>query len=857
MSLGVTVSIRTKFYLFYIAGITYVLLICTYAVSTYSAITHESELVDQRYSEKVLLAQKIQTHFDRQIHEWKNILLRGDDQRALEEHSASFFQEEAKTLTLSKKLISELDPQSASQKLVHTFQDEHQYISELYRTAFSVIENSPIDAFNYADIAVREVEKHPRELLDQAIESIFNERNQTQKMITAKRDAWEYEIVLIVLASIIFISLTFSVFLNRNVISPLLQLNKSARRLCEGYYDTEIIIRNNAEAAQVGDALNSLSSSLGEYTNYMEDSLKQLTRLATELADSNDLIVNKEARIKAIVDNMADGVITLRSDLRIEMFNPAASKIFGYSSEEIMDRQVDVLFDDGANIQIVNRDGPSLVQEVRGIRRDGRTFLMDCVVSEFCIDEVSHYVLSVRDVTLRKLTEQKLVQLANYDSLTHLPNRNMLHGQLKTAIELSSYKNTSLALLHVNVDHFMRINETFGYIVGDHLLKQIALRLKGCCSGNDLVARLGGDEFALIIDNVADAKATLHAVERILEVMGHPFNLSGQEIYANCSIGISLYPHDASDVEEILRQANIAVHHAKSQGNGQYSFYSKDMDVCALEKIQLDGQIRQAVTKDEFIFYYQPQIDIVTHQVVGAEALLRWQEPERGLIPPIEFIPLLEESGLIIQLGETLLNQACLQGRIWHEAGHHNLTVSINLSARQFEDPNLLTMVKTVLSETGFNPRKLELEITESAIMGDAEKSEKILKALSAMGISVAIDDFGTGYSSLSYLRSFSLHTLKIDRSFIKEIDVRADDQAISQSIINMAHNLKMDVIAEGVETASQVDILKQLGCRVVQGFFYSKPLPADDVTRFLWKNQRAENLADAELSNDEHTLTL
>lgn len=850
-------SIRAKFYLFYIAGITLVLSICLYAVNSYNAMTHESEFVAAQYSKQLMTAKDIEAHFNKQIYEWKNILIRGQDKEQFATHSAEFYEAERKTIELTSFLLENINKQASSHKHILSFKDNHEYIGELFLTAFSVINNSPVDAFQYADVVVMEIERQPRELIRQVITSLAEERQQAIAINTQQRRNWEYKIIALVVGSIFFVSLIFSSFIRRSVIKPLLELNQSARRLCEGDYETQVVIKNNPEAEEVGLALNRLSGSLKEYTSYMEDSLKQMTRLATEIADSNEQIKQKEARLKAIVDNMADGVITLGSDLSVEMFNPAAAKIFGYREEEIVERNIEALFDDFSKINIKHHEGPSLVQEVRGMRSDGRTFLMDCVVSEFCIDDISHYVLSVRDVTLRKLTEQKLVQLANYDSLTHLPNRNMLHSQLKNALELSSYRNTSLAVLHINVDHFKRINETFGYGVGDHLLKQIASRLKKCCANSDLVARLGGDEFAMIVDNVADANASTQVIERVLAMMEGSFTLSGHEIYADCSIGIAMYPHDASDVDDMLRQANIAVHHAKAHADRKYCYYSKDMDVCALEKLQMDGRIRQAVNKDEFLFYYQPQIDITTGQVVGAEALLRWNDPERGLIPPIDFIPLLEEGGMIIQLGESLLRKACGQGQIWHKAGYHNLTVSINLSARQFEDPNLLSMVRSVLEETQYNPRKLELEITESAIMGDAEKSEKILKALSEMGISVAIDDFGTGYSSLAYLRSFSLHTLKIDRSFVREIDARADDQAISQSIINMAHNLKMDVVAEGVETEHQVEVLKALGCKVVQGFYYSKPLTPEDMGQFLQKHNQNANSSEQVTSNQEHAVPL
>ena len=826
-------------------------MVCLYGVSTYKNITQESDHVYQRYSSQLVNALQLQVHLKKQIQAWKNVLLHDDEAELLAHYTNTFYREEAQTRALIDRLHEQLLPHTATAKMMQSFDENYADVVKKYHLAMSLIEKSPNVPLSIVDKQVLGIDKQPADLINSIVVALTHERDNALKEITEQRAQWESNVIYVVVGSIALVSVLFSLFLNRTVIFPLLELKSYAQRLCKGDYDTPVEINNNHETTAVAEVLNTLSNSLSEYTTYMEDSLKQLTHLATDLADANETVVEKESRLTAIVDNMADGVIILTHDGRIEIFNPAACNIFGYSEEEIINRTIDILFENKASFNLNQND--QLIQESRGIRRDGRTFLMDCAVNEFCVDGESYYVLSVRDVTLRKLTEQKLVQLANYDSLTHLPNRTMLQSRLKSALELSSHKNTMLAVLHINIDHFKRINDTFGYSVGDHLLKQIATRLKTCSPKSDFVSRLGSDEFALVLDYIgSDVNAPSKAAKQILEIMAHPFALSGHQIYANCSIGISLFPNDASDVEDLLRQANIAMHHAKSQGDGQFRYYSKDMDVCGLEKIQLEGRIRQAVAKQEFLFHYQPQIDIHTGRVVGAEALLRWNDPESGLIPPLQFIPLLEESGLINQLGSHLLLQACEQGRQWQDEGFRDLTVSINLSARQFEDPNLLSMVEQILSDTGFKANNLELEITESTIMGDADKSQRILQALSNMGIRVAIDDFGTGYSSLSYLRSFSLNTLKIDRSFVKEIDIRKDDRAISQSIINMAHNLNMDVVAEGVETQSQSDILKSLGCRVVQGFFYSKPIPVEEMSEFLIKNREESNPSEHIISNEE-----
>ena len=393
-----------------------------------------------------------------------------------------------------------------------------------------------------------------------------------------------------------------------------------------------------------------------------------------------------------------------------------------------------------------------------------------------------------------------------------------------------------MAVLCLDLDRFKQINDTLGHSVGDGLLQQTAQRLQTALCAEDTIARMGSDEFTILLPYIARAQDATKAAEKLLKAFEDPFTLDDQEFFISASVGMSVFPHDGTDSAALLRKADVALHRAKEQGKGDYQLYAETMNSLGLERLVMENSLRKALVRNELTVYYQPQVALASGRVIGVEALVRWQHPERGLVPPGEFIPVAEETGLIVPLGEHVLMQACLQGAAWNARGIHT-RISVNLSAHQFAQRNLVEMVAATLEQTGFSPQALDLELTESAIIHSGESAVETLHALKALGIRLSMDDFGTGYSSLAYLRRFPFDVLKIDRSFINGLAEDSTGQALVCAMIDLAHALRLKVIAEGVETTAQRGILEDLGCEAVQGFLFSRPLPAEAVEEFLGFN--------------------
>lgn len=430
------------------------------------------------------------------------------------------------------------------------------------------------------------------------------------------------------------------------------------------------------------------------------------------------------------------------------------------------------------------------------------------------------------DVTDRTRAEQEIHHLANYDSLTGLPNRNLLHDRLQQAIVQSARMQGSVGVLFLDLDRFKGVNESLGHKAGDQLLRTVAERLRVCVRESDTLARVGGDEFVIILSIVADEDGVSSAASKILAIISEPFVIEEQELYLTTSIGVAVYPTDGADVQTLLKHADLAMYQAKDMDRNNFQFFSSDLNVKVMERMVLESSLRRALERDEFELFYQAQVDVVERTIIGFEALLRWRHPELGMISPEKFIPLAEETGLILSIGEWVLRTACRQAKAWQNAGLPPVRMAVNLSGKQFRT-KLDQVVASILLETGLGASWLELELTESILMRNAAENQQLLQALSGMGCSLSIDDFGTGYSSLAYLKNFPLGRLKIDRSFVRDIITNPDDRAIAKIIIDMAHTLKMEVTAEGVEDYDQLELLKSYGCREIQGFLFSKPLAA------------------------------
>ncbi|MBU7319364.1 putative bifunctional diguanylate cyclase/phosphodiesterase [Paenibacillus oleatilyticus] len=534
-----------------------------------------------------------------------------------------------------------------------------------------------------------------------------------------------------------------------------------------------------------------------------------------------------------LMDNTRNGIIITDKEGEITDFNHFAQDLTGLSKEQTLGRSVLCLEPMGQYIYDVIRHGKKYEDIQISFERKGSGTRTVCLFDAFPIyDEYKRLIGAFgqfRNITDRYEAEEKYNYLANHDDLTKLPNRRYYKQVLVPLLERAKrgLHPSGIAIMYLDLDRFKLVNDTLGHSNGDLLLKQIAERLTCSLEATDLVARMGGDEFMFLFPIVTDEQQVVHRAERILSLFQHPFNMNGYEFHITASIGIAFYPDDGLDIEMLMIHADTAMYRAKQRGKNQYVIYSDDMQTKSHEKIKMETSLRRAIDNNEFVLYYQPQIDIKTGDIKGAEALIRWMHPERGLVSPYEFIPLAEETGLIIQMDQWVLRTACMQNKSWQEKGLPPMRVAVNLSSQQFSKEYLAETVKSILEETGLEPKFLELEITETMTM-DVEHTIPTLRQLHGLGVQISIDDFGTGYSSLNYLKKFSIDRLKIDQSFVRDIMTNSHDSDIVGTIIAMAHNLGLEVIAEGVEEKDQLRFLQYQKCNEVQGYYFSEPIPAE-----------------------------
>jgi diguanylate cyclase (GGDEF)-like protein/PAS domain S-box-containing protein len=544
-----------------------------------------------------------------------------------------------------------------------------------------------------------------------------------------------------------------------------------------------------------------------------------------------------EDRYRSLVE-MSPDIIAVYANGKIEYINKGGSKIFGASDPKELIGQPISRFILGNMVEEIKKLESEVEEsseeikryEIEMLRLDGEHIEVEMATMPILYEGRWGRQVVGRDITERKSSEKTIQNMAFYDSLTGLPNRNKFSQELNNALTLPD--NQMLAVLFLDLDRFKIINDTKGHTVGDLLLKQVANRLVLAVQKDGFVSRHGGDEFIILLKDIDKEKVT-EISQRILNEFSEPLRLEQQEFYVTPSIGISLYPSDAKDEETLIKLADIAMYVAKERGKNNFQFYSSKHSGLSFRKMELENGLRKAIEQNQLLLYYQPQVEIATGKIVGIEALIRWQHPDHGLVSPTEFIPLAEETGLIVPLGKWILKTACEQNKAWQNEGLVAVPIAVNISVRQFQDDYFVDEVKKILNEIGLHSQFLELEITES-IMQNIERSTMILNELKKLGVKIAIDDFGTGYSSLSYLKHLPIDNIKIDKSFVDDITNHSNHGSIVKTIIDMGHNLNYTVIAEGIETEEQVSFLKEHSCKIGQGYFYSKPLPAEEIQLLL-----------------------
>ncbi|WP_237051481.1 EAL domain-containing protein [Magnetospirillum sp. ME-1] len=574
-------------------------------------------------------------------------------------------------------------------------------------------------------------------------------------------------------------------------------------------------------------------------------------RDTTEVTAAMRAVAAREHRIRAIMDTVLDGIVTIDEDGTILNANLSVERIFGHSLSELIGANVSVLMpepDAGKHDGYIRNylaTGIGAIigvgREVMGKRKDGSLFPVHLSISELRVEKRRLFTGTIRDLTENKQLAQRVAYLANHDPLTDLPNRTLLTDRLGQAIAMARNAGLQAAIITVDLDGFTTINDSMGHDVGNALLRETARRLAQAVQAGGTAARLAGDEFAVVVAQAHGMDEVTAQVDHIHDILNKPYTIHGTEMVVPVDMGVSVFPRDGDDALDLLRNAEMALHNVKRRSDQRKGYFDAAMSFAVTERMTLERSIKDALRAGQFEMFYQPQVRLSDYALIGAEALIRWRHPELGVITPDKFIPVAEETGLIVPMGSWVLRQACTQLRLWNDSGIDSLRLGVNISGRQFREADLADIVADCISETGVNARDLDLELTESMLMADGEGTLKLLRSLAKLGVTLSIDDFGTGYSSLAYLKRFPVDTVKIDRAFVRDLDQDEDGRVLVNAIISLAHSLSLKTIAEGVETETQAALLARHGCDEIQGYMIGRPMAVADFTTFA-KGYRPRN---------------
>jgi diguanylate cyclase (GGDEF)-like protein/PAS domain S-box-containing protein len=617
------------------------------------------------------------------------------------------------------------------------------------------------------------------------------------------------------------------------------------------------------EIYKMNQLLAQQAKNLVKKTRELEKAYSDLSNITSELRKS-------EVLANVISDTSLDSMIILNEAGTILKVNPAVEHMFKYEDKVIVGNHISSLFSCEKSLKYINGILSSIqfvdtitshdrLKEVNATRRDGTLFPAEIQIGKRYVEDQNIVACTIRDITKQKQDQEMIQYMAYHDSLTELPNRRLFNDQQTVLLNQAKQMNQPLALMYLDMDRFKYINDSLGHIIGDQVLQAISKRLKECVRDGDFVARIGGDEFNLILPSTNRENA-LELAENILAAFKKPFHIDNYEIFITTCIGISIFPYDGEDTLALMKNADSALYRAKEQGKNEYKVFHSGMNIQSYRSFIMQNDLRKAIERDELVLVYQPRINIETGKATSAEALLRWNHSTWGTIMPVEIIPMAEETGMIVEIGEWVLKTACRQLKAWQEEGLSSISMAVNFSPQQFLQKNLIGTIEKIIRETNVNPTRLEIEITESTIMGNEPIVSKTINQIRNMGIKISIDDFGKGYSSLNYLRRFPMDTLKIDKSFIHDLSNKSSNSSsLIETIISLAKSLNMKVVAEGVETEEQLTVLRKFKCQEIQGFFFSPPVLPKEFEAFLLKNvqivssdaEHSVNCIDSEESQD------